>query len=101
MKNGNITAGVCIIKGMISGSLFGASIISGYGIAPQILLFVIGLLVFVESVCAPGRDTHIGTVIFFNVIGICVSFLLWSVLNFYIIAIFVAMGAVYIQEFLK
>ena len=101
MKNGNITAGICMIKGMISGSLFGAAIISGYGIVPQLLLFFIGVLVFVESVCVPGRDVHIGTVIFFNIVGICASFLMWNLLNVYIIAVFIVMAAVYAHAFLR
>jgi hypothetical protein len=77
MMEQELTDRLCMLKGFVSGSLFAISILSGYGLAPQLIIFIIAVLIFMENIFYLGREAHVFTTVLFNLFGVVVSLLLW------------------------
>ena len=106
MKNpefGPLTDLRSIIKGVVSGSLVIGSILNELGFAVQAVLFVIGIIVFLDSIIPFGKEAYILTTVIFVVIGGLLSLVLsLTGLGVYWILIAVILGvAVYLQRALR
>jgi hypothetical protein len=60
--------------GLLAGGLIGAGLFSGYGFPAQAVLFLLGFLIFLDTVIPRGRDVHIITSMLFLVFGAIASF---------------------------
>ncbi len=65
-----------VLKGLVSGSLIIGSILNDLGFAVQAVLFIIGLLIFLDSIMPFGREAFVVTTVIFAVIGGFLSLLL-------------------------
>ena len=92
-----LTDRLSMVKGFVSGSLFAISILSGYGLIPQLIIFIIALLVFMENVFDLGKQAHIFTAVLSNVFGVVLAVLSWlhGLTLPYMIAIIILMFLVY------
>jgi len=95
VREPGLVRGRCMVKGFISGSFFMASIISGYGFIPQLLLFAAALFIFIESIMLFGQNVYIVTTVLFNLVGIAVTFFMQGILSLYIVLIILITAAVY------
>lgn len=85
------------LMGFLSGGLMSAGIFAAYGIFVQSLLFLLGFLIFLDSVIPRGEDVYIATTFIFLVIGAAVSLAL-SILRIellFVIAVFLLAIMVY------
>lgn len=91
------------LRGFLAGSLMTAGLINYFNAAGQITLFIIGLLVLIDSLMLHGRDTHIATTLFFAVMGGVVSiFLTLLYYGFvYIAVVIVAIFLLYLHRLTK
>ncbi len=91
----------CAVKGFLTGSLFASAALSGLGPIIQPALFAIALLAFVDSILLFGRDAHILTTVFFNVLGISASLLFLSLrmLSHYTAFTIIILAMVYLRRF--
>jgi hypothetical protein len=64
------------LKGFLSGSLMAGGLFIPYGAALQAILFIIGFLVFLDSVIPANKGIYVITTIFFLLIGTIIEFVL-------------------------
>ncbi len=62
-----------VLKGLVSGSFLIGSILNDLGFAVQAALFIIGLLIFLDSIMPFGREAFVLTTVIFAIIGGLVS----------------------------
>jgi hypothetical protein len=94
-----ITQGMSGLKGIVAGSLIAGGIINSWGIGIQAILFIVGIVIMVDS-CIPDGRTFILTTVIFAVFGGVITLLVtivgYSV--YYTILIIVAAVLVYLKR---
>ncbi len=103
MEHGPLVEGFPLVKGILCGSLLAGSLTMPYGILVQAALFIIAVLVFLDSVFIFGRETHIlgflAAMLLGAVLGI--AFALAGLIGLYMLVTFVVMTIVYLYEFMS
>lgn len=64
------------LKGFLSGSLMAGGLFVPYGAVLQAILFIIGFLVFLDSVIPVNRGIYVITSVFFLLTGAVIEFIL-------------------------
>jgi len=91
------------VKGWLSGSLFFGAIVGGFDVSVQIVLIIIGLLLFLDSLYQFGQTTFVLTTVLFFVLGGLVIFFayLGQVLIQYVIICVVIIIVAYANSVFK
>ena len=92
-----------ILKGFLSGSVMASAVFLDMGLALQAVVFVIGLVMFLDAIIMFGEETHIATVALSFLISILVTFVLYmsGLSLYYLILVAIAGGIYYVHRFLK
>lgn len=65
-----------ILKGLLAGSLMVGALLSSFWFPWRILLFVGGLLIFLDGMLPYGRELHTGSVLAMTIVGGAISLVL-------------------------
>ena len=102
MEHGPLMEGFPVLKGLLCGSLLAGSFTVPYGLLVQLVLLMIAAMIFLDSVFVFHKETHLVSFFMFLALGIVfvLSSLLAGLLEVYLLVIFVALGIVYLYEFM-
>jgi len=102
MEHGPLLEGFPLIKGVICGSLLAGSLISLYGLAVQIFFLAIAALIFLDSLFVFNREPHLISFLVFVAIGAVLAFsaLAAGLIGLHFLIVFIAMGMIYLYEFM-
>lgn len=86
----------CVLEGLISGCFLASSFFIPLGLFVQLILFVIGLLSFIDAIMIVEEDPHIFTVVIFALVSSGVVFFsqLYDLAIYYLL-LMVIIGAVF------
>jgi hypothetical protein len=91
-----LTSAEAVLKGFIAGFLVGAGVFNPFGTAVQLVLVVLGALVFLDAAIPSGRAVHGFTVIVLAMTGGLVVFVLSMTGNAFIFVVIAVIIAVLI-----
>lgn len=92
-----------LLKGFLSGSLMGIGLFNPYGFAAQLILFIIGFVIFLDTVIPAGEAMYAVTATFAAIFGGFISLLsaIFEGVIFYLVLVLILTILVYLYRLRK